>query len=115
MSAAIVLFIIFFERNVGFASFAEEMFINGCMNMVMPGAAYYCEPQKLNNDTVFDELLKTTVPVSAMLPKNNDDYIMLADNSCDYNENNADKNDPATADESEYSIYPDHKGCKDRW
>ena len=90
MSAAIVLFIIFFERNVGFASFAEEMFINGCMNMVMPGAAYYCEPQKLNNDTVFDELLKTTVPVSAMLPKNNDDYIMLADNSCDYNENNAD-------------------------
>ncbi len=25
-----------------------------------------------------------------MLPKNNDDYIMLADNSCDYNENNAD-------------------------
>lgn len=66
------------------------MFINGCMNMVMPGAAYYCEPQKLNNDTVFDELLKTTVPVSAMLPKNNDDYIMLADNSCDYNENNAD-------------------------
>ena len=56
MSAAIVLFIIFFERNVGFASFAEEMFINGCMNMVMPGAAYYCEPQKLNNDTVFDEL-----------------------------------------------------------
>ena len=90
MSAAIVLFIIFFERNVGFASFTEEMFINGCMNMVMPGAAYYCEPQKLNNDTVFDELLKTTVPVSAMLPKNNDDYIMLADNSCDYNENNAD-------------------------
>ena len=90
MSAAIVLCIIFFERNVGFASFAEEMFINGCMNMVMPGAAYYCEPQKLNNDTVFDELLKTTVPVSAMLPKNNDDYIMLADNSCDYNENNAD-------------------------
>ena len=90
MSAAIVLFIIFFERNVGFASFAEEMFINGCMNMVMPGAAYYCEPQKLNNDTVFDELLKTTVPVSAMLPKNNDDYIMLADNSCVYNENNAD-------------------------
>ena len=90
MSAAIVLFIIFFERNVGVASFAEEMFINGCMNMVMPGAAYYCEPQKLNNDTVFDELLKTTVPVSAMLPKNNDDYIMLADNSCDYNENNAD-------------------------
>ena len=90
MSAAIVLFIIFFERNVGFASFTEEMFINGCMNMVMPGAAYYCEPQKLNNDTVFDELLKTTVPVSVMLPKNNDDYIMLADNSCDYNENNAD-------------------------
>ena len=37
MSAAIVLFIIFFERNVGFASFTEEMFINGCMNMVMPG------------------------------------------------------------------------------
>ena len=66
------------------------MYINACMNMVMPGAAYYCEPQKLNNDTVFDELLKTTVPVSAMLPKNNDDYIMLADNSCDYNENNAD-------------------------
>lgn len=34
--------------------------------------------------TVFDELMKTTVPVSAMLPGNNDDYIMLADNACDY-------------------------------
>ena len=33
MSAAIVLFIIFFERNVGFASFAEEMFINGCRGL----------------------------------------------------------------------------------
>ena len=69
----ILLSAVFFEKNIGLASFMEDVFISGYMN-----------PQKLLKCTVFDELMKTTVPVSAMLPGNNDDYIMLADNACDY-------------------------------
>ena len=66
----ILLSAVFFEKNIGLASFV--------------GATCYMNPQKLLKCTVFDELMKTTVPVSAMLPGNNDDYIMLADNACDY-------------------------------
>lgn len=84
----ILLFIVFLEKNIGIASMAEEIFISSCMNITMPGMMYYCNPQKFNDDSIFDELLKTTVPVSAVLPKNNDDYIMLADNACGYEENN---------------------------
>ena len=80
----ILLSAVFFEKNIGLASFMEDVFISGCVNMTMPGATCYMNPQKLFKCTVFDELMKTTVPVSAMLPGNNDDYIMLADNACDY-------------------------------
>ena len=80
----ILLSAVFFEKNIGLASFMEDVFISGCVNMTMPGATCYMNPQKLLKCTVFDELMKTTVPVSAMLPGNNDDYIMLADNACDY-------------------------------
>lgn len=80
----ILLSAVFFEKNIGLASFMEDVFISGCVNMTMPGATCYMNPQKLLKCTVFDELMKTTVPVSAMLPGNNYDYIMLADNACDY-------------------------------
>ena len=73
----ILLSAVFFEKNIGLASFMEDVFISGCVNMTMPGATCYMNPQKLLKCTVFDELMKTTVPVSAMLPGNNDDYIML--------------------------------------
>lgn len=82
VGVVILLSAVFFEKNIGLASLVEEVFINGCVNMTMPGAICYTNPQKLLRSTVFDELMKTTVPVSAMLPGNNDDYIMLADNAC---------------------------------
>ena len=84
LGISILLFIIFFEKNIGLASLAEEVFINGCMNITIPGMKCYCEPQELQKDTIYDDLLRTTVPVSAMLPKNNDDYILLADDACNY-------------------------------
>lgn len=79
---AAVFLVILIEKNIGLASLAEEMFINSCVNITMPGVTYYCEPQAIVNDNLYDEFLRTTVPVSAMIPKNNDDYLMLADDIC---------------------------------
>lgn len=75
---------LFLDKNIGLAAFTEELFISSCTRFTLPGMEYYYEPHKLEGSTIFDGMLKSAVPVSAMLPRNKDDYIMLADNSCDY-------------------------------
>lgn len=75
---------LFLDKNIGLAAFTEELFISSCTRFTLPGMVYYYEPHKLEGSTIFDGMLKSAVPVSAMLPRNKDDYIMLADNSCDY-------------------------------
>lgn len=77
-----VLSFMFIEKNIGIAAFTEEIFLEGCLNVAVPGVAYYKEPQELKEDTMLDELVKTAMPVSAMI-KYNDDYLKLAENVCD--------------------------------
>ena len=40
----ILLSAVFFEKNIGLASFMEDVFISGCVNMTMPGATCYMNP-----------------------------------------------------------------------